>query len=157
MNKTVVSSPALGEQFLRVEHPSGLTILLCPMEGFSTAYAMFAAKVGSIDTTFKTQREEDFVEVPAGIAHFLEHKMFECDDGDAFAKYAKTGASANAFTSFDRTAYLFSWTLSPAPTSPRRRCRRSRASSARRSGCTTTTRAGGPFSTCWGRCTTTTR
>ena len=110
MNKTVVSSPALGEQFLRVEHPSGLTILLCPMEGFSTAYAMFAAKVGSIDTTFKTQREEDFVEVPAGIAHFLEHKMFECEDGDAFAKYAKTGASANAFTSFDRTAYLFSCT-----------------------------------------------
>ena len=103
-----VSSPVLGERFQRVEHRSGLTILLCPMEGYSTAYAMFSAKVGSIDTTFKTQREEDFVEVPAGIAHFLEHKMFECEDGDAFAKYAKTGASANAFTSFDRTAYLFS-------------------------------------------------
>ncbi len=110
MNKKAIASPSLGEQFLRVEHPSGLTILLCPMEGYSTAYAMFSAKVGSIDTTFKTQREEDFVEVPAGIAHFLEHKMFECDDGDAFAKYAKTGASANAFTSFDRTAYLFSCT-----------------------------------------------
>ncbi len=110
MNKKAIASPSLGEQFLRVEHSSGLTILLCPMEGYSTAYAMFSAKVGSIDTTFKTQREEDFVEVPAGIAHFLEHKMFECDDGDAFAKYAKTGASANAFTSFDRTAYLFSCT-----------------------------------------------
>ncbi len=110
MNKEIVSSPALGEQFQRVEHPSGLTILLCPMEGYSPAYAMFAAKVGSIDTTFKTQHEEDFVEVPPGIAHFLEHKMFECEDGDAFAKYAKTGASANAFTSFDRTAYLFSCT-----------------------------------------------
>lgn len=111
MNKEAVrtvASPVLGEQFLRVEHPSGLTILMCPMEGYSTAYAMFSAKVGSIDTTFKTQREEDFVEVPPGIAHFLEHKMFECEDGDAFAKYAKTGASANAFTSFDRTAYLFS-------------------------------------------------
>ena len=110
MNKKAIASPSLGEQFLQVEHSSGLTILLCPMEGYSTAYAMFSAKVGSIDTTFKTQREEDFVEVPAGIAHFLEHKMFECDDGDAFAKYAKTGASANAFTSFDRTAYLFSCT-----------------------------------------------
>ena len=108
MNKTILSSPILGERLLRVEHPTGLTILMCPMEGFSTAYAMFAAKVGSIDTTFKTQKEEDFVEVPAGIAHFLEHKMFECEDGDAFAKYAKTGASANAYTSFDRTAYLFS-------------------------------------------------
>ncbi len=105
-----VSSPVLGERFQRVEHRSGLTILLCPMEGYSTAYAMFSAKVGSIDTTFKTQREEDFVEVPPGIAHFLEHKMFECEDGDAFAKYAKTGANANAFTSFDRTAYLFSCT-----------------------------------------------
>ncbi len=108
MNKQTIASPVLGEQFQRTRHPSGLTILLCPMEGYSTAYAMFAAKVGSIDTTFKTQHEEDFVEVPAGIAHFLEHKMFECEDGDAFAKYAKTGASANAFTSFDRTAYLFS-------------------------------------------------
>ena len=108
MNKTILSSPILGERLLRVEHPTGLTILMCPMEGFSTAYAMFAAKVGSIDTTFKTQKEADFVEVPAGIAHFLEHKMFECEDGDAFAKYAKTGASANAYTSFDRTAYLFS-------------------------------------------------
>ena len=109
-NSSTITSPALGEKFLRVEHPSGLTILMCPMEGYSTAYAMFAAKVGSIDTTFKTEKEDDFVEVPAGIAHFLEHKMFECEDGDAFAKYAKTGANANAFTSFDRTAYLFSCT-----------------------------------------------
>ena len=109
-NSIAITSPTLGERYLQVEHPSGLTILMCPMEGYSTAYAMFAAKVGSIDTTFKTEKEEDFVEVPAGIAHFLEHKMFECEDGDAFAKYAKTGANANAFTSFDRTAYLFSCT-----------------------------------------------
>ena len=108
MREKVIESPVLGERVLRVDHPSGLTILMCPMAGYTTTYAMFSAKVGSIDTTFKTQREEDFVEVPAGIAHFLEHKMFECEDGDAFAKYAKTGASANAFTSFDRTAYLFS-------------------------------------------------
>lgn len=48
--------------------------------------------------------------LPAGVAHFLEHKMFEDQDGDAFAKYAKTGANANAFTSFDRTCYLFTAT-----------------------------------------------
>ena len=76
MNKEIVSSPALGEQFQRVEHPSGLTILLCPMEGYSTAYAMFAAKVGSIDTTFNTQHQEDFVEVPPRNPQFREHKMF---------------------------------------------------------------------------------
>lgn len=108
LKQKTISSPVLGESFTKIEHPSGLTICLCPMRGFSTAYAMFSAKIGSIDTTFKTRSEEDFVEVPAGIAHFLEHKMFECEDGDAFAKYAKTGASANAYTSFDRTCYLFS-------------------------------------------------
>ena len=50
------------------------------------------------------------VHLPAGVAHFLEHKMFEDEDGDAFAKFAKTGANANAFTSFDRTCYLFTAT-----------------------------------------------
>jgi predicted Zn-dependent peptidase len=46
--------------------------------------------------------------VPEGIAHFLEHKLFESEDGDAFSRFAKTGANANAYTSFDRTCYLFS-------------------------------------------------
>ena len=71
MNNKIIASQALRQQYTKVEHPSGLTILLCPMEGFSTAYALFAAKIGSIDTTFKTQKEDDFVTVPAGIAHFL--------------------------------------------------------------------------------------
>ncbi|MEG1942276.1 MAG: pitrilysin family protein, partial [Angelakisella sp.] len=111
MNKSeVISSELLHQSYTRVEHSSGLTIMMCPMAGFSTAYAMFAAKVGSIDTTFKTQREDDFVTVPEGIAHFLEHKMFESEEGDTFAQYAKVGASANAYTSFDRTSYLFSCT-----------------------------------------------
>ena len=107
MNKQIVRSQRLGEEYVKVEHPSGLTLLLCPMEGFSTAYALFATKYGSVDTTFKTQNDADFVTVPEGIAHFLEHKLFENEDCDAFALYAKTGASANAYTTFDRTAYLF--------------------------------------------------
>ncbi|MEG2087673.1 MAG: pitrilysin family protein [Angelakisella sp.] len=111
MKNELITSSVLQQSYRRIEHSSGLTILLCPMEGFSTAYALFAAKVGSIDTTFKTQQEEDFVTVPSGIAHFLEHKMFESEEGDAFAQYAKTGASANAYTSVDRTAYLFSCTV----------------------------------------------
>ncbi|SDN40385.1 EF-P 5-aminopentanol modification-associated protein YfmH [Acetanaerobacterium elongatum] len=107
MNKEVIKSTVIGEQYTRYNHKSGLTILLCPMQGYSSTYALFATRYGSIDTCFKTQHDADFVTVPEGIAHFLEHKMFEDEDGDAFAKYAKTGASANAFTSFDRTAYEF--------------------------------------------------
>ena len=109
MSETIKSA-RLGEQYERIEHSSGLTILLCPMRGYSTAYALFATKYGSVDTRFKTGEDADFADVPAGIAHFLEHKMFESEQGDAFALYAKTGASANAYTSFDRTAYLFSCT-----------------------------------------------
>ncbi len=108
--KETISSKRLGENYLRIQHKSGLTLLLCPMDGYSTAYAMFGTKYGSIDTSFKTSEEKDFITVPEGIAHYLEHKLFESEDGDAFARYAATGASANAFTSFDRTAYLFSCT-----------------------------------------------
>lgn len=108
--KEIIKSTRLGEQYTKLLHPSGLTLLLYPMEGFSGAYALFATKYGSVDTSFKTENDVDYTKVPEGIAHFLEHKLFENEDGDAFSLYAKTGASANAFTSFDRTAYLFSCT-----------------------------------------------
>ncbi len=107
MNMQIIKNDLLGEEYQKYHHPSGLTILLCPMKGYSSVYALFATKYGSLDTCFKTNDDRDFAEVPEGIAHFLEHKMFEDEDGDAFSKYAKTGASANAFTSFDRTAYEF--------------------------------------------------
>ena len=105
-----ITSPRIGEGYQKISHPSGLTILLYPMPGFVSAYALFATNYGSVDETFKTQSDSDFVTVPAGIAHFLEHKLFENEEGDAFVRYAKTGASANAYTSFDKTAYLFSCT-----------------------------------------------
>ena len=108
MEKQIIASKRLGEEYIKIQHPTGLTILLCPMKGFSTAYAQFGTKYGSVDTRFRVDGEEDFAQVPEGIAHFLEHKLFECEDGvDAFERYAKTGASANAFTSFDKTCYLF--------------------------------------------------
>lgn len=100
----------LSGEMVKIRHASGLNMLLYPMKGFSTAYATFTTDLGSVDTGFKTQFDEDMVEVPEGVAHFLEHKMFENEDGDAFEKYAKTGASANAFTSFDKTSYLFACT-----------------------------------------------
>lgn len=108
LTETVVSRD-LAEKYTKIEHPSGLTLMLCPMKGFSSAFALFATRYGSIDNSFAVG-DGEFTEVPAGIAHFLEHKLFESEEGDAFALYAKTGASANAYTSFDRTAYLFSCT-----------------------------------------------
>ncbi len=92
--------------------PSGLTVLLYPTEGLSTAHCLLGCKVGSQDCAFFDGEEE--VRIPAGVAHFLEHKLFESEEGDLFLKFAKTGASANAYTSFDRTCYLFTATQNVA-------------------------------------------
>ncbi len=85
---------------------SGLTVYICERPDFNSVYAAYGTKYGSIDSSFTVNGEE--ITVPDGIAHFLEHKLFESEDGDAFSKYAETGAYANAFTSFDRTCYIFS-------------------------------------------------
>ncbi len=110
MQKRQVTSARLKESYSVYTHESGLTVLLYPMKDFSTAYALFGTKYGSIDTIFRKKGEEHFTKVPEGIAHYLEHKLFESEDGDAFSLFAKTGASANAYTSFDKTCYLFSTT-----------------------------------------------
>lgn len=88
---------------------NGLRVYVLPKPGFQKTYATFATKYGSVDNHFKVEGEAE-VRVPDGIAHFLEHKMFEEPEGDIFAKFASNGASANAFTSFDQTVYLFSAT-----------------------------------------------
>lgn len=109
MNK--IKNARINEEYIRIKHKSGLTICLCPMAGYSSAYALFGTRYGSVDTTFKTAADDDLVTVPEGIAHFLEHKLFENGDKtDTFELFAKTGAECNAFTSFDKTAYLFSCT-----------------------------------------------
>lgn len=106
--KTIIRSPQTGDQYTHIHHKSGLEILVCEMDGFSTTEAMFGTKYGSINTQFKTAADSDYCTVPEGIAHFLEHKLFENEDCDVFDLYAKTGANANAFTSFDKTCYFFS-------------------------------------------------
>lgn len=88
---------------------NGLDVYILPKEGFQKTYATFATKYGSVDNHFQIEGNEE-IQVPDGIAHFLEHKMFEEPTGDIFATFASNGASANAFTSFERTAYLFSAT-----------------------------------------------
>ncbi len=105
--KKIIRNERLGEEYTYVKHPSGLDIYIWKKEGFSTTDAYFGTKYGSINTRFKTKDDEDFVDVPEGIAHFLEHKLFENEDCDVFDLYAKTGANANAYTSFDQTVYLF--------------------------------------------------
>lgn len=105
-----IADSRTGDGYKLVRHRSGLDLLLMPMEGYRQTYAMFSAKYGSINNCFRTSDSEAFTEVPDGIAHYLEHKLFENEDCDAFALYAKTGADANAFTGFERTSYLFSCT-----------------------------------------------
>lgn len=89
---------------------NGLDVYILPKKGFSKTFVTFTTKYGSIDRSFVPIGETEAITVPDGIAHFLEHKMFEKEDGDVFQKFSQYGASANAFTSFTRTAYLFSAT-----------------------------------------------
>lgn len=110
MTREIISNERTGEKYTRVIHDSGLEILIWKMEGHSIKHAIFGTRYGSVNTTFKTKDDADFVTVPNGIAHYLEHKLFENEDTDVFDLYAKTGAFANAYTSFDKTCYLFSCT-----------------------------------------------
>lgn len=89
---------------------NGLDVYILPKKGFSKTFVTFTTKYGSVDRTFTPIGEKERITVPDGIAHFLEHKMFEKEEGDVFQKFSERGASANAFTSFTRTAYLFSAT-----------------------------------------------
>lgn len=109
MNIKEIKSEALNEKYYKINHDSGLTIYVYEKEGYSSTYAIFGTRYGSINNTFKVDNG-DTIAVPDGIAHYLEHKLFESEDGDAFSRYAKTGANANAYTSFDKTCYLFSCT-----------------------------------------------
>ncbi|CAN7424721.1 EF-P 5-aminopentanol modification-associated protein YfmH [Rossellomorea sp. LjRoot5] len=105
-----ISFDQLQENLYYEKMSNGLDVYILPKKGFNKTYATFTTKYGSIDNHFIPLDEDEFVKVPDGIAHFLEHKLFEKEDGDVFQQFSKQGASANAFTSFTRTAYLFSST-----------------------------------------------
>lgn len=110
MEEQKVTGRRVGDHYYKYSHPTGLTIYLYPKESGNTTYAIFGTKYGSIDNCFRRSDEPGPEAVPEGIAHYLEHKLFESEDGDAFARFAQTGASANAYTSFESTCYLFSCT-----------------------------------------------
>ena len=98
--------PLLGDTLYTETHKSGLRIVVWPQPEASSVYAVFATEYGSVYNVLPTA-DGGTEEVPEGIAHYLEHKLFESEKGDAFRQFAETGANANAYTTFDRTAYLF--------------------------------------------------
>lgn len=93
-----------------MEHlENGLDVIIVPKKGATNYYAMYATHFGSLNDKFKAPGEENITIVPDGVAHFLEHKLFEEEDGiNALDKLSKIGANANAYTTFNHTAYLFS-------------------------------------------------
>ncbi|NLM96515.1 MAG: insulinase family protein [Halanaerobiaceae bacterium] len=95
------------ESIFKEKLDNGLTVLMMPRAGYNKNYGIFAANCGSIDNKFYHPETNEPVEVPDGIAHFLEHKLFESQKEDVFSAFASLGASANAFTNYNMTAYLF--------------------------------------------------
>lgn len=89
---------------------NGLLVQVLPKRNFHKTYAILTVDFGSIDRTFTPVNGQELITVPDGVAHFLEHKMFEKIDHDAFDLFGELGADSNAFTSFTQTSYLFSTT-----------------------------------------------
>ncbi|MGE5486090.1 MAG: EF-P 5-aminopentanol modification-associated protein YfmH [Ignavibacteriales bacterium] len=105
----VLVNARLGEEIRVARLDNGLPVYVLPKRGYNKKYATFAVKYGSIDSKFRTPGGGT-VEVPDGIAHFLEHKLFEQEEGNVFDEFAGLGASANAYTTYTTTTYLFSAT-----------------------------------------------
>ncbi len=111
MNLEKRENQVTGEVMYTGTHKSGLKVHLIPKKDYSTSYAIFATNYGSVDSEFVVPGEKEAITVPDGIAHFLEHKMFDQPDGsNVFDKFSVYGGNANAFTSFNITAYLISTT-----------------------------------------------
>lgn len=96
-----------GETLFQECLPNGLVVFVLPKAKFLRTYGVLSTHYGSLDSKFKVPRE-GVVEVPPGVAHFLEHKLFEEEEGNVFERFAAWGASVNAFTSYTQTSYLFS-------------------------------------------------
>jgi predicted Zn-dependent peptidase len=98
---------ATDDIYYKIKHKSGLNIIVFNKPGFASSVASFSVKYGSVDTTFRTNHSLDFRKYPDGVAHFLEHKLFESEDRNAFNIFSEYGASSNAYTSFNTTSYYF--------------------------------------------------
>lgn len=97
--------PRIGEKIYHAELPNGLHIYVDRRPEFQKSYAFFATNYGGMDMKFRLDGQ--WRDTPAGVAHFLEHKMFDTEDGNALQDLAANGASPNAFTSSALTGYYF--------------------------------------------------
>lgn len=104
---TVRKDKLTGETVYYTTHPTGVKIAVIPKSDYNSAYAVFGTRYGSIDNCFGVNGGA-LVHVPDGIAHYLEHKLFESEECGAFERFAATGACVNAYTSSDKTCYFFS-------------------------------------------------
>ena len=95
----------IGEEVFRATLPNGLPVYIVPKKGFSRKYALFATRYGGMDMRF--EKDGQWLDTPAGIAHYLEHQMFDTEEGNALQELAKNGAEPNAFTSNAITCYYF--------------------------------------------------
>lgn len=102
--------PRLGEALHTWVHPSGMHVFVVCKPGYQKKTAIFATSYGSVDNRFRKPGDTADTLVPDGIAHFLEHKLFEQQDQNVLEKFSELGASPNAFTSFHETAYYFTCT-----------------------------------------------
>lgn len=101
----------LNEKLYKYSLPNGLDVMILPKKDSIKKYAIFGTHFGSMNYKFKIDKDEETTVVPDGVAHFLEHKLFEQEDGvNALDRLTKMGANPNAYTSFNHTAYLFECT-----------------------------------------------
>ena len=107
MTTKEIYDPKLDEMIYEIKHPSGLKIFVYPKKDYTKKFAYFATKYGALYNEFINEKNEK-IQLPFGIAHFLEHKIFEDETKDIFADFAKLGANVNAYTNFASTVYYFS-------------------------------------------------
>ena len=106
-----INYSAVGETVYQTVLANGLRVFLLPKNDFNETYGIISTNFGSVDTGIVSRETKQVTHYPAGIAHFLEHKLFEGPQGkDLLLEFTKLGAESNAFTSFTRTSYLFSAT-----------------------------------------------
>ena len=104
---TRLKDPCTGDICIRMLHDSGLEIRVMEMPAFSTSYAQFGTRFGSVHRAFRRAGDAADTVLPAGIAHYLEHKLFENPDSSISSAFSRLGARDNAYTDFDRTVYYF--------------------------------------------------
>lgn len=110
MNYETVEFKNINESMHVYNHKSGLKAFIIPKKGYSKKFATFATHYGSVNNKFIAPGESEITTVPDGVAHFLEHKLFEQKDGSVMDKFSELGANPNAYTGFTQTVYLFSCT-----------------------------------------------